>query len=635
MTITLVTILLYSGHTRSLAFCLWTAQMRASFLPLVVSYQLLLIVGISVTLTSCSQPSPPISHNESADSSPQEFNVPIDESDLMSDAVPREEQPGDWFLDVTSETGINFHHHSGRESQQFTMVETFGSGIAVFDYDLDGLLDIYCVGGGAISSDLAISGIPGRLYRNMGNFRFEDVTAESGLDCTIDYSHGVAVGDVNSDHYPDLFVTCYGRSELFLNKQDGTFQKITEESRLNLDGWHTSAAFADLNQDGHLDLYVAGYLQWKPSRDELCIDPKSGLRDVCMPGIYPDAPDHLFFGQGDETFVEQSEIAGLRKDGKGLGVVIADFDRNHILDIYVANDVVRNHFYLGQKDGTWLDFAVPSGVIGNEFGAPEGSMGVHAADIDRDGWLDIVVTNYEFEENDLYHNEHNGMFTHMTVSLGLAGPCKPYVGFGTLLTDLDMDGWDDLVIVNGHVVYRNRAYSYQQPAFLYRNLEGKRFQDATSSAGPWFSVPHAGRGIAVGDLNNDGGPDLIVSEQDGPVSILKNLYKPQKWIGIQLIGDESRSDVTGATVVVEGVVPELSKTVISGGSYLSHSDNRLLFSLESLDVDRVDITLTWPDQTQERFPLLELKRYHQIKKGTGVNLIKNISAGDDSRARDF
>ncbi|WP_339749937.1 VCBS repeat-containing protein [uncultured Rubinisphaera sp.] len=587
------------------------------------------IVGGCLFLTSCSRQTV-TETTEGTEFPKQDVNLPIDESEFATDAVPRQEQPNDWFRDVTPKSGINFRHHSGRDAHHFTMVETFGSGVALFDYDLDGDLDVYCVGGGTISADLKISGIPGRLYENQGDFQFSDVTREAGLETDIDYSHGVAVGDVNSDRYPDLFISCYGRSHLFLNETNGSFRDMTFESRLQLDGWHTAAAFADLNRDGHTDLYVAGYLIWKPDPDELCLDPKSGLRDVCMPGKFPDAPDHLFWGQGDGTFLQaDSERIGLRKDGKGLGVVIADFDRNHILDIYVANDVVRNHLYLGQNDGTWLESAVVSGVIGNEFGVPEGSMGVHAGDFDRDGWLDLVVTNYEFEENDLYHNEGNGLFSHKTVPLGLSGPCKPYVGFGTLLTDLDMDGWEDLVIINGHVTYRNRKYSYLQPPFLYRNEQGDRFQNVTSSAGPWFSLPHAGRGIAVGDLNNDGAPDLVAVEQDGPVSILQNLNPPEYWIGVQLVGDQSCTDLTGTMATVEGVVPELTKAVISGGSYLSHSDQRLLLPLTSADIDHIDITLTWPDQTRERFSQLNTRQYHLLTKGTGNLIIETISERDD------
>ena len=620
---------LYGIFSHVLALCLSTGMMRVSFFYSRKVCRYGVLFGICLLLASCrEQPAPPQVDHPPDPSAPN-VNIPVEESELLSDAVPRPEQPGDWFRDITPETGISFRHHSGREAQHFTMIETFGSGVAVFDYDQDGDLDIYCAGGGTISAELTILGIPGRLYQNQGDWKFLDVTPESGLETNIDYSHGVAVGDVNSDYYPDLFISCFGQSRLFLNQTNGTFLEITKESGLNLNGWYMSAAFADFNRDGHADLYVTGYLQWKPDRKELCLDPNSGLRDVCMPSNFADAPDHLFFGHGDGTFTDVSKQAGLRTDGKGLGVVVADFDRNHILDIYVANDVVRNHLYLGQQDGTWRDAAVASGVIGNEFGAPEGSMGVHAGDIDRDGWLDLVVTNYEFEENDLYHNEGDGLFTHMTVPLGLAGPCKPFVGFGTLLSDLDMDGWDDLVVVNGHVTYRNRKYDYQQPAFVYRNLEGKRFQNVTSAAGSWFSVPHAGRGIAVGDLNNDGAPELIVTEQDGPVSILQNLNSPENWIGIQLTGDAACSDLTGTTATIDGVTPEISRTVISGGSYLSHSDQRLLFSLKALAADQVDLTVTWPDQTRERFSPLGTKQYHQLEKGTGEQIVENSPTGKD------
>ena len=531
----------------------------------------------------------------------------------------------DWFEDVTLKAGVDFSYHSGSEAGQFTMVETFGGGIALFDYDLDGDPDLLCIGGGDIvrtgNDQLPMLNISGRspaFFRNDGNWNFVDVTRDVGLDGQIDYTHGCAVGDFDRDGDPDLLITCYGRSRLFRNEKGESFKDVSDSANLHIDGWSTSACFADVNGDGWPDLYVASYLQWKPDLERRCLDPKSGQRDVCMPGNFPGAQDRLFLNQQDGTFRDATKESGLLADGKGLGVVAADFNDDGWLDFFVANDVIRNHLYLGSKDGRFEEQAVLSGVSGNEFGIPEGSMGVDYADYNADGRGDIFVTNYELEDNSLYRNNGDGLFSHSTVPVGLASSCRPYVGFGTGFADFDSDGRLDLFVINGHVTYRNRTSPYRQPAFIFRQTNVGRFENVSEDAGPWFSVNHPGRGAAVGDLNNDGAPDLVVSCQDGPVSILRNRKPPSNWISVTLRGTKHDIDAVGAQAQLTVAGLTQTRFVRGGGSYLSYFDPRLLFAIVDGLVAKVNLRVQWPGGHEEVFQNLDTRQNHVIHEGSGI-----------------
>ena len=578
--------------------------------------QVLLLV-VTTTIGSGCQNSEDSTKNVEAltnNATNQDDSVP--EESLRATGQRRAATPEDWFEDVTTSSGLAFVHSSGRNANAFTMVEAFGSGVALLDYDADGDMDVFCVGGGTISQDLVFAGSPNHFFRNDGDFRFTNVTSESGLDVPIDYSHGVTVGDINNDSLPDLFISCFGRSRLFLNRGQGKFEDRTQFMKPELTGWNTACCLADVTDDGLPDLFVTGYLKYTPNAKERCVDPKSGLRDVCMPGTFPGDQAHLYVGTADGTFVDATEGSGLLPDGKGLGVVALDFDGNGHLDFYVANDVVRNHLYLGQGGGVFQESAILCGVSGNEFGAPEGSMGVDAADVDGDGAPDIFVTNYEFEDNSLYRNSGKGVFYHSTISSGLAGSCRPYVGFGTAFLDADVDGWMDLVVLNGHVTYRNRHSPYSQPPFIFRNDGGVRFEDITTDAGPWFSVSHSGRGLAVGDLNNDGAPDMVISEQDGPISVLKNRHSSSQWIGVQLRGGECGYDAIGARVRLKKPTESNCQFVRGGGSYLSSNDMRMIFPVDG--ENSITVEVRWPNGVLEEFHDFPPGRYHLVEQGKGT-----------------
>lgn len=531
---------------------------------------------------------------------------------------PRPARDDDWFEDVTQRCGVNFTYRTGREAEQFTMPEMFGGGVGLFDFDCDGDIDLLCIGGGQISRTVEITGRAPALYRNDGDWKFTDVTREVGLDVPLDYSHGCTVGDYNRDGFPDLWISCYGHSRLYRNDQGRAFTDVTESAGLAFDGWSTGATFADINRDGWPDLYVATYLKWEPDPKADCRNPHSGRRDVCMPGDFSGGPDRLFLNRQDGRFEEISRQAGLVAEGKGLGVVAGDFNDDGWIDFYVVNDVIRNYLYLGRGDNRFEEQAILAGAAGNEYGVPEGSMGLDYGDYDGDGRGDLFVTNYELEENSLYHNDGDGMFSHSTFAVGLAGKCRPDVGWATGFADFDSDGWLDLFIVNGHVVYHNRQSPFRQPSFIYRNVGGKRFEDVTERAGPWFSFSHNGRGAAVGDLDNDGAPDLVVSQWDEPVVVLRNRLRPKNWVSLELRGTRHDINAVGASAQVIAGEKTLTRFVRGGGGYASYFDPRLLFALPDSETTSMEARVRWSDGHEELFSDLATRQIHRVVEGRGI-----------------
>lgn len=534
--------------------------------------------------------------------------------------TPRQAADSDWFRDVTAQSGVRFTYQSGRSAELFTLLETVGGGVAMFDYDQDGDLDLLFTGGGTLAADPPkAGGLACGLYRNEGDWRFTDVTKECELDGAIDYSHGCTIGDYDRDGFPDVYVTCYGRSRLYRNEAGKRFRDVTQECGLEFDSWSTAAVWLDIDNDGWLDLYVSGYLEWQLDPKERCGDSARGIRDVCVPQRYPPSRERLFRNQQGK-FVEVTQNAGLLERGIGMGAVAADLDDDGHIDLYVANDVMQNYLYLGAEGGKLRETAATAGVAYNEFGAPEGSMGVDVGDYDGDGDLDLFVANFQMEYNALYRNEGKGLFSHATIRAGLGGASRPLVKFGTGFADFDGDGWLDLFLTNGHVLYATGISPYEQPAFVYRNTGGV-FEDVSAVAAPYFTTVHAGRGAAVGDLDNDGAIDLVVVHQDQPVTLLRNRRPPQHWLGLQLAGDASNTDAVGARVSVEFKGRQLVRVVRGGGGYLSHFDSRIV-------VPRVDdapssVEVRWPGGRRERFAGLAGNRYHRLLEGRGEPTEKN------------
>jgi hypothetical protein len=523
---------------------------------------------------------------------------------------------GDWFVDVTARSGIDFSYRNGEESQQFTILETVGGGVAMIDYDNDDDLDLFFPGGGRISaSPLKIEGLPSRLYRNDGSGKFVDVTQEAGLSSPGDYSHGCTVADFDRDGFSDLFVTCYGRNRLFRNDGRGHFEEVGEKAGIAGNGWGTAAAWGDVDRDGWPDLFVANYLDWTPAEDEFCGTMNPRVRDVCPPQKYPAAANRLYRNRGDGRFEDISHQAGINELGKGLGVVAADVNDDGWLDFYLANDVLPNRLYLGGPDLKFTEAGTLSGVALNEYGAPEGSMGVDFGDYNGDGLGDLWVTNFEMEDNSLYRNDGRGAFTHATVVAGLAGRCKPYVGFGTGFADFDSDGWLDLFVINGHVFYRQGRSPYRQPAFLFHNRAGMAFADVSHLGGDYFSSPHPGRGAAVGDLDNDGAPDLVIVHQNERISVLRNLLQPARWVRFKLQGTRCDRDAVGAKVTLRDAGRELIRWAHSGAGYLSQFDPRIVFPVSENWPGEVEVV--WPGKRREIFRQLSPGQTNVLVEGEG------------------
>lgn len=525
-----------------------------------------------------------------------------------------------FFADVTDDSGLVFSYNSGRAGEQYTLLETVGGGVALFDYDADGDLDIFLPGGGRISpSNGEVTGTHCALFRNEGDVRFTNVTAEAGLEVPVDYSHGVTTVDYNCDGWPDLFVTCFGQSRLYRNLGDGTFTDATAEANLDIQGWRTAAAWADVDRDGLVDLFVTGYVDWTPDKNPgWCGDPNTKQRDVCPPNDHEPAGDSLYRNRGDGTFEDITESADLRGDGMGLGVIACDLNSDGWIDFYVANDVTRNFLYLGGPELPLRETAETAGVAYSEFGDPEAGMGVDAGDFDGDELPDLWVTNFEHEDNSLYRNDGNATFTHRTVAAGLKGPWRTSVGFGTGFLDFDSDGWLDLYVANGHVFYHNGRSPYLQRSLLFRNLAGQRFVDASRAGGEFFAAEHSARGAAVGDLDNDGAPDLIVVRQDQPVRLLRNVRPPKRWISLSLRGTRSNADAIGSTLRLPFDGRVLVRRVVSGRGYLSQSDNRIVLPVDSASRS-VDVVVEWPGGVRESFTDLLPLQTNVLVEGRGLN----------------
>jgi hypothetical protein len=540
----------------------------------------------------------------------------LDEEDDLSIA------PG-LFRDMTAESGVGFTYRNGEEKGHYAILESLGGGVALIDHDRDGLLDLYLPGGGAFAGKdgKEIKGVPGRLFRNLGKWKFKDVTGEVGLDrAPLFYTHGVAVADYDNDGWPDLLITGWGRVALLRNNQ-GKFEDVT--TRAGLDGgitWTTSAAFADFDGDGFPDMYLCQYVNWSFANHPECSGYSGDVRrDICPPKQFDALPHRLYRNNRNGTFTDVSKEAGLRTDGKGLGVLVVDVNDDRKPDIYVANDTTDNFLYLNRSKPGRLRFdevGMRSGVAVSETGVADGSMGLAASDYDGSGRPSLWVTNYENEMHGLYRSAGNTFFLFSTKVSGIAAIGRIYVGFGTAFSDFDRDSHEDLVVTNGHVI-RHSPRLRQRPVLLRNQGEG-RFRAITSEGGPYFRRRHIGRGLVVGDLDNDGRPDLVISHLNAPVTLLQNESPDAHWLGIELIGKDHH-DLVGAKLVLEAGGKRQTRFAQGGGSYLSSSDRRHLFGLGKVGkVDR--LTIYWPSGRSQQVAgdRLPIDRYHRLSEQTGA-----------------
>jgi hypothetical protein len=532
-----------------------------------------------------------------------------------------------WFRDVTADSGLKFTYRNGEEAKQFTILESLGGGVALIDFDGDGRLDVFVTGGGIIErgTPLRIQGLPCKLYRNLGNFKFEDVTEKVGLDkLPLWYTHGAAVADYDCDGWPDLLVTGYGRVILLHNEPDGAggrkFVDVSEKLGLIDDSWSTSAAWGDIDGDGFPDLYICHYCDWSIANIPHCKGLRQGIpRDVCPPEKFKPLIHSLFKNEAGKSFRNVSAEHGFQAKGNGLGVVMVDVNDDGRPDVYVANDAT-NKFLFMNRGGKLVEKGLAAGVAVDDNGRYNGSMGVDAGDYDGSGRPALWVTNFQGELHALYRNLGGESFKHSSVSVGLGALGRNFVGFGTGFLDADNDGWEDLAIAHGHVL-QFPPYDCpvkQLPIFLWNiDSNGQRqFRDIGSAAGPYFTNPTMGRGLAIGDLDNDGWPDLVVSHSNSPVVLLRNVVSKKtsnRWIGFRLVGRGNR-DIVGSTVTLATDKRTLNRYVKGGGSYLSANDPRLLFGLGQEGTVQ-SVTVKWSWGEVQDFSGLEPGAYWELREG--------------------
>ena len=516
------------------------------------------------------------------------------------------------FSDVSKAAGVDFVHAASKTSRKY-LIETMGAGVAVLDYDSDGLLDIYFVNGARLTDSMRAGDEPdkssprfwNRLYRNRGGLKFEDVTEQAGV-AGRGYGMGVAVGDYDNDGDPDLFISNFGPDLLYRNRGDGTFQDVTDEAGISGGGWSAAAAFFDFDRDGLLDLFVARYLDWDLSKNIPCGPFLPTDRSYCHPRRFGAAQHILYRNMGSSRFADISEAAGLPSHpGKGLGVALGDFDEDGRLDVFVANDSYPQQLFRNVDGKKLQEVAVSAGVAYDADGRTYAGMGVAWSDIDQDGQADLFVNALGRQGYWLYRNE-GGEFEPISEKTGLAAASALRSGWGTGLVDFDNDGWRDLFVAQGHVMddisRSDPALAHREPFLLMRNVFG-RFFDVSESAGPVFQRAFPARGAAFGDLDNDGRIDIVINVNDGPAVVLRNEAEPAgASLTLELRGTTSNRDAVGTRVsVTTAAGHKQAATVNRAGSYLSSSSKTLHFGLVKGDaVTKIEVV--WPNGRFQSVP---------------------------------
>ncbi len=528
---------------------------------------------------------------------------------------------GDAFEEVPpSASGIAWVHVSGQSPEMY-LPETVGAGCAFLDYDNDGWMDIYLVNSG--SCDFYTPNAPLRhaLYRNNRDGTFTDVTMKAGVPGNA-YGMGVAVGDYDGDGLPDLYVTQYPHSILYHNRGDGTFEDVTAKAGVASPGWNTSAVWFDYDNDGRLDLFVCRFCEFDKSKNIFCGYGPTHSRWYCKPTPFTPISCRLFHNNGDGTFRDVSKETGIANVlGKAWGVVAADINNDGWMDLFVGNDTVANFLFVS-RHGRFEEIGGLAGVAYSNFGLARSGMGVDAGDYDQDGWVDLFVSNVDHESFSLYHNEKDETFNDAAPLTGIAGATRLLSGWGMKFIDYDNDGNLDLILANGHpdlmVERRMQDVKYEEPMMLFRR-EGKGFQDVSATSGKIFSRSLSARGLALGDFDNDGAVDVLVSTNNAAPVLLRNRAgRENHWLGLRLVGRRANIDAVGAKVTYQAGELRRSVVKVGGGSYLSAHDPRLVLGLGKHEkIDWLEIKWPAPSEKVERLTDLPMDRYVTIVEGEG------------------
>jgi hypothetical protein len=523
----------------------------------------------------------------------------------------------------SSKSGITWVHRSGLSAEKY-LPETMGAGCAFLDYDNDGWMDIFLVNSGKCDFYNPSPPLRNALYRNNRDGTFTEVTENAGVGGT-GYGQGVAAGDYDGDGLPDLYVTGYGRSVLYHNNGNGTFTDVTEKAGLSAPGWGASAAWFDYDNDGRLDLFVCRYVDYDKSKHHRCSTPNvpglAGLAEYCIPRAYGATASWLFHNNGDGTFTDVSQNSGIAEHrGKALGVVATDINNDGRLDLFVANDTIANFLFVNRGNGRFDEIGEPAGVAYSVEGRPRGGMGVDSADYNQDGWMDLFVANLDKEMFSIYQNQSDETFEDRASSNGIGAATRFMSGFGLKFFDYDNDGNLDLFLANGEpddlVEHLDPRVSYREPLLLFKNT-GTGFINISGEAGPAFARHLSARGVALGDFDNDGSVDVLISSNnEAPVLLRNNEGRQNHWLGVKLIGKKANIDAVGAIVTYQAGELKRSRMKVGGGSYLSSHDPRMVLGIgKRTRIDWVEINWPQPSGVKQRLTGLPIDRYVTIHEG--------------------
>lgn len=534
------------------------------------------------------------------------------------------------FTDVSKTAGLDWTFQNGATGRHL-FVESTGGGVALFDYNNDGLLDIFALQGGPVPGAKGAGTQFARrsvLYRNNGDGTFTDVTVAAGLGGDLGYGQGVSVADYNNDGWADLYVTSYGGNHLFRNNGDGTFTDVTDEAgvadRHSLGHpeelpWPLSSAWADYDNDGHLDLFVCHYCRWSLALNQACIDTYTNALSDCRPQVYQPSYSRLYHNNGDGTFTDVTHESGLAKlPGKAMGAVWIDYDDDGWIDLFITNDTMANYLLHNNRDGTFTNKALSAGVAYDEDGLAVSGMGIGVADYTNDGRPDLFIVNYQHEPKSIFYNTGGDVFTTAGMGSRMDSTSLAYNGFGLACFDYDLDGFQDIIVGNGHVLNARDAAvvgsSYAESQQLFHNQHDATFVEDLRSLGD-LVLPRVTRGLAVGDFDNDGDIDVLMVSQTGPLQLFRNDGgNANHWITLRLEGARSNRDAVGAKVTIQTSVGPQTQWVLGGSSYCSYSDRRLTFGLSG-ESQIVSLDVRWPNGTRQSFGALPGNRFYWLREG--------------------